>query len=57
MCRLSGFEEELGGRLLISAGVCEQFHCGPVQSTYVDLCREYGMYFEKRKHQDNYNFL
>jgi hypothetical protein len=57
MCRLSGFEEELGGRLLISAGVCKQFHYGPVPIHVIDLCREYGMYFETCKHQDNSNFL
>ena len=57
MCRLSGFEEELGGRLLISAGVCKQFHYRPVAIHVIDLCREYGMYFETYKHQDNSNCL
>jgi hypothetical protein len=57
MCRLSGFEEELGGRLLISAGVGKQFRYGPVPIHIIDLCREYGMYFEMYKHQDNSNFL
>jgi hypothetical protein len=57
MSRLSGFDEELAGRLLISAGVCKQFHYGPVAIHVIDLGREYGMYFETYKHQDNSNFL